>query len=97
MHCQSALASRHARLLLELVESPDLEHRLGRHVFSDGDEQRRALYLLHMRDCASVVGLEGAHDPEGLRHNANSAICAAQEDALRPRDNACDAANLGEE
>jgi hypothetical protein len=33
-------------------------------------------------NCACVIGLECAHDLEGLRHDPNDAICAAKEYAL---------------
>jgi hypothetical protein len=83
---EGALAARDARLLLQLVQRPHLQHRLVGQVLGDGDEQRRALDLLHVGDGAHVMGLERAHDLEGLRHDADGAIGAAEEDALRARD-----------
>lgn len=40
------------------------------------------------------MGLERAHDLEGLRHDANDAICTTEEDALRSGCYARDIANL---
>jgi hypothetical protein len=83
---EGALAARDARLLLQLVQRPHLQHRVIGQVLGYRDEQRRALDLLHVGDGAHVMGLERAHDLEGLRHDADDAIGAAEEDALRPRD-----------
>lgn len=91
---ERALAPRDARLLLQLVQRPHLQHRLVGHVLGDGDQQRRPLDLLHVRDCARVIRPEGAHDLEGLRQHADDAIGAAHKDALGPRDDACRAPRL---
>jgi hypothetical protein len=35
-----------------------------------------------MGNCTCVMGLECAHNLEGLRHDPNDAICTAEEDAF---------------
>src|SRR4051812_2381436 len=57
------------------------QHISGRKApYSNGDQQRRALDLLHVRDGARVVRLERAHDLEGRRQDAHDAIGAAQKE-----------------
>ena len=85
---QGALTSRNARLLLQLIQRPHLQYRFAGQVFCYGDEQRGAFDLLHVRDGAYVVGVEGAHDLEGLRQDADDAIGAPDEDALGAGDDA---------
>lgn len=91
---EGALTPRDACLLLQLVQSPYFQHRLSREIFGYGDEKRSALDLLHVRNCACIMGLERAHNLEGLRHDANNAICAAQKYAFRSRCNARDIPDL---
>lgn len=87
---KSRLAARDACLLLQLVESPDLQRRLTREILCNCDQQRGALHRLHVSDGAGVVGLELAHDLEGARHDADDAILASQEDVVGARGDAGD-------
>jgi hypothetical protein len=82
VYCERALAARDACLLLELVQRPYFQNRFIGEIFRDSDQQRGALDLLHVGDCARIMRLERAHDLEGLRDDADDAICAAEEDTF---------------
>jgi len=77
-----------------LIKRPDFQNGLVREIFSNGDQQCRAIQLFHLSDRSSIMSFERPQDLESLRKNPDVAIVAANKKGFGSRANTAEVAGL---